>query len=352
VSFENTTLKRGVAGLENSEAKGHPFESINAGQTKNLLEVQARGSIRRIWMTVSDRSPEMLRALRLQMWWDHAKHPAISCPLGDFFGIGLGRRSPFENALFSDPKGRSFNCFVPMPFRSAAKVTLTNESSTDLSHLFYDIDLLEEPITENALYFHAHSRSDSPNALGSEYKILPKVKGAGRFLGSNIGVATDPRYEGTWWGEGEVKIRFGNDDHPTLCGTGTEDYIGTGWGQGPYCHRTQGCLIADPEHRQYCFYRFHLDDPVYFDEACVVSIQTIGGGPTAKVLELMDAGAPAIPVSVDAGSSGGLLPLLNGNPVDLRSAVLQEKWCNFWRQDHWSSTAYFYLDAAEGQVLD
>jgi len=347
ISFENQTLDRARAGLENQGAKGHAFDHIRAGETKTLLDIAAEGMIRRIWLTIDDRSPQMLRSLRLDMFWDKAESPAVSAPLGDFFGVGLGRRTPFENALFSDPEGRSFNCFVPMPFRSAARITLTNESYVDLKHHFYDIDLTTGPAGAEALYFHAHWRRESPNQLGREYTILPRVRGSGRFLGSNVGVIADPRYQGAWWGEGEVKIRFGDDANPTLCGTGTEDYIGTGWGQGAYAHRTQGCLIADKDLSQWCFYRYHLDDPVFFEDACEVAIQTIGGNDTFKVLELMKAGAPAIPVSVDTGEAGRFVALFDGADHDLVSPDLVQKWCNFWRQDDWSSTAYFYLDSPE-----
>ncbi len=346
ISFENAGLNPGQAGLENQGAKGHAFDHVRAGESKSLLDIEAEGSIRRIWLTIDDRSPDMLRSLRLDMFWDGAESPAVSTPLGDFFGVGLGRRAPFENALFSDPEGRSFNCFVPMPFRKAARITLTNESDRDLKHLFYDVDLLTGPVEKEALYFHAHWRRESPNQLGQEYRILPRVQGNGRFLGSNLWVIADPRYEGSWWGEGEVKVRFGNDEHPTLCGSGTEDYIGTGWGQGAYGHRTQGCLVADKTAGQWCFYRYHLDDPVYFDEGCEVSIQTIGGANASKVLDLISRGVPAIPVSVDTGEVGGFVPLFDGREHDLRSPELAQKWCNFWRQDDWSSTAYFYLDRA------
>jgi hypothetical protein len=347
ISFENNTLSRGRAGLENSGSKGHAFDHIESGETKSLLDVEGQGTIRRIWLTIDDRSPDMLRSLRLDMHWDGAEHPAVSAPLGDFFGVGLGRRTAFENALFSDPEGRSFNCFIPMPFRRSARITLTNESPADLRHLFYDIDLLIEPISNDALYFHAHWRRESPNALGKEYRILPRVIGNGRFIGSNVGIVTDPRYESAWWGEGEVKVRFGDDEHPTLCGSGTEDYIGTAWGQGIYSHRTQGCLVADGENGHWCFYRYHLDDPVYFDGGCEVGIQTIGGNDTFKVLDLIERGVPATPVSVDTGEVGGFIALFDGKEHSLGAPELRERWCNFWRQDDWSSTAYFYLDRPE-----
>jgi hypothetical protein len=292
----------------------------------------------------------MLRSLRLDMFWDDCAHPAVSAPLGDFFGVSLGRRVPFECALFSDPEGRSFNSFIPMPFRTAARITITNESEERLAHLFYDFDLLlGEQHSPETLYFHAGWRRESPNALGKDFTILPRVNGGGRFLGCNVGVIASPDYGGAWWGEGEVKVRFGDDEHPTLCGTGTEDYIGTGWGQGVYGHRTQGCLIADRETRQYAFYRYHIDDPIYFDDACEVSIQTIGGCGKAQAMELQKNGFPIIPVSIDSGTESGFLGLMDlEQPVNLHTADLPDGWCNFWRCDDWSATAYFYLDSPNG----
>jgi hypothetical protein len=351
-SFENPTAGRGCGGLENRGAKGHAFDQLAAGETRTLLDVKGSGTIGRIWMTVSDRSPAALRSLRLDITWDDAARPAVSAPLGDFFGIALGRRTPFECALFSDPEGRSFNCFVPMPFRKGARITLTNESEKRLPHLFYDVDLLlDVEHTEETLYFHAHWRREAPNVLGQEYVILPHVKGSGRFLGCNLGIIADVAYDGTWWGEGEVKCRFGGEEHPTLCGTGTEDYIGTGWGQGAYGHRTQGCLIADKARRQWAFYRYHIDDPIYFDDGCEVAIQTIGGSGKSHVAELQSRGVPLIPVTIDTGAEGGFLCLMDQEqPVDLHAASIPEGWCNFWRQDDWSSTAYFYLDSPEGAL--
>jgi hypothetical protein len=349
-SFEGGDAGRGRAGMENRGAKGHAFDQLAPGETKVLLDVGGSGTICRIWMTVADRSPEMLRSLRLDMTWDGADRPAVSAPLGDFFGVGLGRRTPFECALFSDPEGRSFNCFVPMPFCHGALITLTNESDRRLAHLFYDIDtLLGVDHSPEMLYFHAHWRRESPNALGREFLILPHVPGVGRFVGCNLGIIADPVYGGAWWGEGEVKFRFGEDEHPTLCGTGTEDYIGTGWGQGVYAHRTQGCLIADRDRRQWAFYRYHIDDPVYFDDGCAAAIQTIGGCAKETAIDLKRKGAAVIPVSIDTGEEAGFVPLMDlPQPVDLESPSIPDGWCNFWRCDDWSATAYFYLDAPSG----
>ena len=112
-SFENPTAGKGAGGSENKKAKGHPSENISPGETKVLLNVKGSGIIQRIWMTINERSPVMLRSLHLEMYWDDQSKPAVSVPLGDFFGVGLGRKVAFQNALFSDPEGRSFTCYIP-----------------------------------------------------------------------------------------------------------------------------------------------------------------------------------------------------------------------------------------------
>jgi hypothetical protein len=349
-SFENPSAGRGCAAQENRGSKGHAFDNIPAGQTKTLLDVTGSGMITRIWLTINDRTPEMLRGTRIDMYWDGAEKAAVSCPLGDFFGTSLGRRTKFECALFSDPEGRSFNCFIPMPFRQGARVTLTNETGTDLARLFYDIDLLVDvPHSAETLYFHAHWRRETPNQLGQNFVILPRVPGVGRFLGCNAGIITNPIYDKAWWGEGEVKVWFGSEKSPTLCGTGAEDYLGTAWGQGAYAHRTQGCLIADDKRRHWSFYRYHVDDPIYFEDGCEVAIQTIGGWWKKDALVLLDHGAPMIPVSIDLDK---MIPVellaIREQPVDLHDPTIPAGWCNFWRQDDWSATSYFYLDSPAG----
>ena len=183
-SFENPTAGLSSGGMTNKGAKGYAFDTVNSGETKTLLEITHSGVITRIWMTISDRSPEMLRALRLEMFWEGSKRPAVSVPLGDFFGMGLGRRVPFECALFSDPEGRSLNCFIPMPFRKQAKVTLTNTSDKPLSHLFYDIDLLVGVThTPDMCYFHSQWRRESPNLHRGEFRYFAENCGKWTVFG-------------------------------------------------------------------------------------------------------------------------------------------------------------------------
>ena len=350
-SFENPTSGKGTGAMENKGAKGHPYDILKAGESKVLLDVQGMGIITRMWFTIQDRSPQMLRSLKIEMFWDGATKPAVSAPLGDFFGNGLGRMVAHQNELFANPEGRSFNCFIPMPFKTAAKVVVSNEGSTDLNMLFYDINFVQikEWNNEN-LYFHCFWNRDTATTPGIDYSILPKIEGKGRFLGVNFGVIGNPVYQKSWWGEGEVKMYLdGDGEFPTLAGTGTEDYIGTAWGQGAYINRYTGCLVADTEKDQWTFYRYHIPDPIMFKTDLRVDIQAMGGNMKEKVIELLDKGVPLIPVTIQNEKS--FIRLMDSiQPVDLKAEGMIEGWTNFYRSDDWSSTAYFYLDKPVNQL--
>lgn len=341
-SFENLNGQKGQGGQANRGAKGNAYEALKAGETKVLLDVQGAGLIQRMWFTVQDRSFAMLRSLRLRIYWDGAEKPAVDVPFGDFFGAGLGKTVPFESALFSSPEGRSFNCYIPMPYRKGAKITLANEGATELRLLYFDIDFVAQPKAEdNLLYFHAHWRRQTA-ALGTDFELLPKVRGKGRFLGVKVGVNADTAYADTWWGEGEVKMYMdGDSTWPSINGTGAEDYIGTGWGLGAFAQTYQGCPVADEKTKQYAFYRYHIPDQIFFQQDFRATIQQIGGGDKSLVQALLKKGVRLIPVSVsnDKGFTRLLDPKLSLDDPDC-----PEGWVNFYRTDDYSATAFFYLD--------
>ncbi|MBE7499160.1 MAG: DUF2961 domain-containing protein [Verrucomicrobiales bacterium] len=149
---------------------------------------------------------------------------------------------------------------------------------------------------------------------------------------------------------------------PTLVGTGTEDYIGSGWGQGEYDGRIHGSLVSDSANDLYAFYRFHLDDPVYFHQDCRVTIQQMGNAGSARVAEMLAQGAELKPVWVldthgdDVLNLTGRAPAIHrlleradlpafDDPRHPRGGV------NFYRRDDVSATAYFYLDCPENDCL-
>jgi hypothetical protein len=238
-----------------------------------------------------------------------------------------------------------------MPFKTAAKVVVTNEGSTDLNMLFYDINFVHvKEWNDENLYFHSFWNRDTATTPGVDYTILPKIEGKGRFLGVNFGVIANPVYQKSWWGEGEVKMYIdGDGEFPTLAGTGTEDYIGTAWGQGAFVSRYTGCLVADTENDQWTFYRYHIPDPIMFKNDLRVTIQAMGGNMKEKVIEMLDTGVLLIPVTIQNEKS--FIRLMDSiRPVDLKAEGMIEGWTNFYRSDDWSSTAYFYLDKPVNQL--
>ncbi len=342
-SPENRNGVKGSGGKENGKAKGHPFDSIPAGASYTLLDIQGQGVINRIWMTLDNRTPEMLRSLKIEMFWDGESKPAVAAPLGDFFGVGLGKTTVFENALFANTEGRSFVSLLQMPFRKAARIVITNESDKTLGSLYYDVNYnLLSVWNEKYLYLHAYWHRDTATKLTEDFELLPSVTGKGRFLGVNVGVNANPQYGKSWFGEGEVKMYLdGDTDYPSLNGTGTEDYIGTGWGQGRFINAYLGCTVANDTTLQYAFYRYHIPDPVYFKTDCKVTLQQIGGDATENVAKYQQKGAPLIPVTTHTGKL--VWQYKKGEITQLDPAKLKG-WTNFYRQDDVSAVAYFYLD--------
>ena len=348
-SPENRTAAKGAGGRENKRAKGHAWDRMQPGEAYVLADVNGAGTIDRIWITIDDRSPEALRGLKLEAYWDGAVTPAVSVPFGDFFLHGAGEMVPMETALFASPEGRSFVSYVPMPFRRSARIVLTNETAKPVN-IFYDVDYRALPgQPTDALYFHASWSRNRGTTPGQDFRILPRIQGHGRFLGTSVTVLTNPAYEKSWWGEGEVKVRLdGDGQDPTLVGTGTEDYIGTAWGQGAYVNRFQGAPIASWDvGGRWTFYRFHIPDPVWFHREIEVSLQQIGGAPKADVLRFIESGAPLTPVSVDAGDRRGGFEALLASGKTLEDVRL-DGWTNYYRSDDVSAVAYFYLDRPEG----
>ena len=341
-SFENLNGIKGQGGKTNKTAKGNAWEWIKPGESKTLMDVKGQGIIQRIWMTI-DQSPLKLRSLRLQLFWDGEKKPAVDVPMGDFFGHNLGKQTAFQSALFSSGEGRSFNCYIPMPFRTSAKFLLVNEGKEPIK-LFYDVDFILQKLSPDALYFHAYWNRQMTSKLGDDFLVLPKVNGKGRFLGMTVGLNTDSSYGKSWWGEGEVKMYMdGDTQYPTIVGTGTEDYIGSAWGLGTFTNLYQGCTVSNDSTRQFNFYRWHVPDAIYFNKDIKVVLQQIGGWGKNDLRELYKKGVNLQPITIDGPA--GFVRLLDMPDAPLiTNERFPEGWVNFYRVDDYSAVSYFYLN--------
>ena len=334
---ENFNAEKGKGGQSKYGRKGSPLVWLKPGEPVVIADIKGSGTINRMWFTLWKREARDLRGVKLEIYWDGAKKPAVQVPFGDFMCQSLGTMSTFENIFFSSPEGRSFNCFIQMPFKKSAKILLINEND-EQNAVYYDVACtIGEKHDNNMLYFHSGWQRDQSTKMREDFTILPKVEGKGKFLGCHLGVIQNPAMDNFWWGEGEVKIYLdGDTNFPTLCGTGTEDYIGTGYGQGKFDHLYQGNQYLSEEKNKNGFYRFHVPDPVYFYENISVDIQVMGGGKFSQFLKTMDKNPKIKLMKTGKGGEFYSRDELEGNPGD--STVEREG-------DDFCATAYWYMNS-------
>ncbi len=306
ISAENFTGEKGMAAMatEGTGAnaarelgqgwKVSPSIRIPAGETFVLADVQGEGMINHIWMTDTYK---MNRRLVLRMYWNGSEVPSVEAPLHDFFAVADYQSMPLVNSLAVcvNPR-KAMNCYWTMPFRTGFKITLENIGADDIV-TYYQIDYQLGKLPENIAYFHAQFRRSNPLPYKTVHTILDGVNGKGHYVGTYLywGVNNNG-----WWGEGEIKFYLdGDKEFPTICGTGTEDYFCGAWDFDinghyvPFSTAYTGLNISPTDdtyksNRRFSLYRWHLTDPIHFDEDIRVTIQALGWRSEGRYLPLQD----------------------------------------------------------------
>lgn len=268
--------------------KIRPCITLPKSSLTTLAEIEGSGSITHIWITVD---PIAYRNCILRMYWDGEEFPSVEVPLGDFFCCGHGLRTKVNSLPISVNPSGGFNSYFPMSFRKSCKITVENCHYADIHGFFYQFDYMLCDIPDNMAYFHAQWRRSMTSREYPEHIILDGVKGQGHYAG--LYLAWEQMSNG-WWGEGEVKHYIdGDGEYPTICGTGTEDYFGGAWCFGdtystpflgyPLWEKGDGGKI--PKHG---LYRFHIMDPIRFEQDLKVTVQALGWYPNGKYEPLTD----------------------------------------------------------------
>jgi len=273
-----------------------PSVDIPAGETFDLASIEGAGRITHIWITTHS---DNWRTLLLRAYWDGADEPAVEVPYGDFFCNGWGVFAQVNSQpIAANPNG-GFNSYWPMPFRSGARLTLENTSVVDV-RVYYQITYEQGEDHASDGYFHAQWRRSNPLAELVPHTILEGIEGRGQYVGTYLAWGVN---SSGWWGEGEIKFYLDDDtDHPTICGTGTEDYFGGAWnfdvpGQGytefstpylvlPQVIRPDGLYASQ---QRFGMYRWHVLDPIHFATGLPkVDIQALGWRSGWRYLPLRD----------------------------------------------------------------
>ena len=296
ISAENLSGEKGKGGMATegtgAEAarelgqgwKVSPSIHIGGHELVELANVAGPGAIQHIWLTTV---PQHWRRLVLRVYWDNEPTPSVEVPLGDFFCNGWCEPCNVNSMPVAVNPAGGFNSYWEMPFRRHARITLENLAPDPIQGFYYQISYTLTEVPEDRAYFHAQWRRRNPLPYKEVHTLLDGVEGQGHYVGTYLAWGSNNT---GWWGEGEMKFFIDNDgEFPTICGTGTEDYFGGAWcfeqpkGQygsysTPYLGLPQVIKPDGQYHSQQRFgmYRWHVMDPVRFQEDLRVTIQALG----------------------------------------------------------------------------
>ncbi|ABQ91204.1 glycoside hydrolase family 172 protein [Roseiflexus sp. RS-1] len=308
ISPENFTGEKGKGGMATDGTgaacardlgvgwKISPSIRIAPGETRTLADVRGSGAIQHIWMTLTGHWRHSI----LRIYWDNQETPSVECPAGDFFACGWGQYAQISSLAVCVNPGSAFNCYWEMPYRSGFRMTMTNIAAQEMT-LYYQITFTETDVPDDLAYFHAQFRRVNPLPYKQVYTILDGVRGQGQYVGAYMAWGVN---NNGWWGEGEIKFYIdGDDEYPTICGTGTEDYFcgsynfDVGKDQGGYREFTTPysglAQVIRPDglyrsQMRFGMYRWHITDPIRFERDLRVTIQALGWRSGGRYLPLQD----------------------------------------------------------------
>lgn len=305
ISSENPTGEKGKGGMATEGVasnaardlgqgwKVNPFVRIPKGDTYVMADIEGPGAISHIWLTPTGAWRELI----LRIYWDDNEFPSVECPVGDFFANAWQDYAQVSSlAVCCNPRS-GLNCYWSMPFRKRCRMTMTNIGS-DEKVLYYQVDYILTEVPEDAAYFHAQFRRSNPLPYKSVHTIVDQIKGKGQYVGTYMAWGVN---NNRWWGEGEIKFYLDDDNEfPTICGTGTEDYFcgsynfdvegrytefSTPYSGMPKVIRPDGLYKSQT---RFSLYRWHIMDPVRFDTGLKVTIQALGWRSEGRYLPLQD----------------------------------------------------------------
>lgn len=275
--------------------KVSPSVRIPPASVTDIATIRGSGAIEHIWLTTHYRN---WRRMLLRIYWDEDESPAVEVPLGDFFCNGWCEFSQVSSLPIAVNPNGGFNSYWEMPFRSQARITVENLSDEEAT-LYYQVDYVLTDVPDDAAYFHAQWRRSNPLRTGDVHTLLDNIHGQGQYVGTYLAWGV---HNSGWWGEGEVKFYLdGDEEFPTICGTGTEDYFGGAWNfdvpnQG-YTYFTTPflglCQILKPDglyrsQHRFGMYRWHIADTIRFATDVRVTIQALGWRSGRRYLQLQD----------------------------------------------------------------
>jgi hypothetical protein len=281
-------------------------KKIPAGSSWEFPQMQGPGCVNSVWLTFAENMLHAVHRSRvpahkylwINIYFDDADLPAVSAPVGHFFGNGATKYVSFSSKFVGMTSGGYYS-FLPMPFQKSCRVRMENRHpSRDIALFFGAIGYLQLPKLDPEMgMLHAQYRvsefirsKDIKGALipNNPHVILEEKTGPGHYVGTTLVIypvhALKSRFYGPQFGfpylEGNLKVYVDDEVHEqgpdmiekpvgapygaqSIEFTGAEDYFLSGWYyiKGPFTALYHGCPVRSVLTGVVSQYRFHEADP-------------------------------------------------------------------------------------------
>ena len=249
-----------------------PSIPIEPGETRQLANIDGSGAIQQIWMTPTGH----WRFSILRIYWDDSELPSIECPVGDFFACGWNKYAQVSSLPVCVNPGSAFNCYWEMPFRKKCRITMTNIGSETMK-LYYQINYTLTDVLDDVAYFHAQFRRTNPLPYKDVYTIEDGVEGWGQYVGTYMA-----------WGVNNTGLHLedvGSKFDSIIFDVDGYREFTTPYAGLPQVIRPNGVYQSQ---QRFGMYRWHIMDPIRFDQNLRITIQALGWRSGGRYLPLQD----------------------------------------------------------------
>jgi hypothetical protein len=289
--------QKGKSELNKEKSVAH----LAPGKETTALKISGAGVIRKLKVKNPDDLSDPLQGLRMLIYWDGAKEPAVSVPVDAFFLNRFDLKEHWEDGslsnLFIKAGDKGYKSYLPMPFSKSVTIAFVNDGPARKAEVYVKWQEMDS-LPDNSMRFHAEYREKdfetdlskdniitmlTPIDPATNYVVLER-EGKGHYVGCVIFVES---VGVIWWGEGDEMTYIDGASEPQIQGTGTEDEFNWSWGYMLHESPVSGTLPVVPECEggpNKCWdimghnaaYRFRPSDYVPFEESIKVSYEILG----------------------------------------------------------------------------
>lgn len=265
-----------VSSLKTFGTVGKQLAPLSAEKEVDLFNYQGKGCLTHMWF-----GGQLSGATRIRIYVDGEETPSIDMEL--FLGTGIGfddQTAPWGCEKMGRTGGGDniYNTYR-IPFGNSVRVTGQLAPGTKGQPLFWWIIRGTEnlPVQIGGVTLPDKARLklykvENYIAKPLEEISLCDVHGAGALYQTTIAAKSEQQATGKWtdnsFMEGCIRVYFDGSKKPIYLSSGFEDYfLGTYYfNKGRYANALAGVTHLDLKKGEVSAYRFHDDDPVFFQK--------------------------------------------------------------------------------------